>query len=289
MDPLPAGTPVLDAATIDDVGKGVDNYLWKQHRSAYIATLVGSAFAALVCATLLYLYDPYFLSSDQNDSSILLVLFVLFLPPVVMNLAATRKIQREFVQQMATALGFTYSTSAPTESVSGTFFSLGHSPHLTDVMSGTYKDRLVRIYTYQYTTGSGKNQQTHTYTVFEMNYGAPLPHIIMNVPELFAPGDVEHVELEGNFDNDFKLFVSKGQQMEIREIFQPDVMQELISSFTSFSMEISGATVYIMRTGTLTNKQKFLDIISAIDKLFDDILPGLEAIARDQVTSARSV
>ena len=268
-------------AGIDSVDQGETNYLWNVHRTLYIAVLFGSCLAAAALATVLYLFDPHFLNLDQNDLSLLLVLMVLAVPPVIMNINARMKAHREFIAHMADVLGLSYSPDAPYASVSGTFFSLGYGQRLFNVLSGMYKENPVRIFDYVYMTGYGKSQETHPYTVFELRYDAPLPHVLMNIPELIAPSDVERVKLEGDFNEKFKLYVSTGRQMEIRELFQPDVMQEFIDTFSSYVMEVSGDRVYLMRPGSLpSNRDEFVELISMIDHVIDNILPGLRAAAQ---------
>jgi hypothetical protein len=193
MDLFSAEAPHDLNASIDDVSASTWEYIWHKHGALFIGL---SIFCVSLSAIISYaLYEAYSLHLGTFDPRS----FVWPLLPLaaLWSLYAYQfsRVQHLFIQQMAIALGFTYSNFAPSETVSGTFFTLGHSPRLGDVMSGTYKGHPVRIYSYQYTVGYGKDRHTYTYTVFELKHDAPLPHVIMNIPELFAPGDVERVEL----------------------------------------------------------------------------------------------
>jgi hypothetical protein len=279
MEPISAAPQADLGPDIEDVGASTREYVWHKH-----GILFGAAAALCVSLSVVIsyaVYESYVLQPDNFDANNLMWPAL----PLVGLWALYRyyrsKVQHLFAQQLAADIDFTYETNASPATVSGTFFSLGHSAKLSNVMSGTHAGQPVRVYTYQYTVGYGKNQHTHIYTVFEMDYGATLPHVIVNVPELFAPSDMERVELEGGFNKDFNVYVSKGAQTEVREIFQPDVMQDLVSSFKSFSMEISGKNVYLMQKGALTKKQTFLDMLDLTDHLLDKLIPGLRAAGSD--------
>ena len=142
----------------------------------------------------------------------------------------------------------------------------------------------MRIYTFRYTVGSGKNQHTYTYTVFEMNCEAALPHVTVNLPELSLFSGMEKVELEGEFSKQFNIHVEAGKQMEIREIFQPDVMADLQDAFSKYSLETSGQMFYLMKSGAINERKTFLDMVAAVDHLFDALIPELDAMARGQGT-----
>jgi len=267
-------------AEIDDVRASTRAYIRANH-----AILFGTTTALCVAFAAVSGFFCYLILTSGLPDVDLRIIFVPIVPlmvPLMMYGYYQSRVQHVFIQQLAATLGFSYSQHADRSTVSGTFFDLGHSQSLADVMAGTHKNYPMRVYTYQYVTGSGKSQETHTYTVIEMRYGKPLPHVTMNLPEFGTPGGVERVELEGNFNDTFKLYVSTGQQMEIREIFQPDVMQDFLASLTGYSMEIYGDALYLMTHRTFSKRQDFLDMIAAVDTVLDDVLPGLEAVTHDE-------
>jgi len=275
----PSPVPQDLGAAIDDVSASTRQYIWHNHGILFgTLTALCVSLSAIIS---LALYEAYSLHLGDFDArSIIWPVLPLGAVWITYQFFYAH-VQHLFVQQLAAAIGYSYSSFAPNNTVAGTFFNLGNSSTLGDVMEGTLKNKPVRIFTYTYVTGSGKTRETHTYTVFEMQYGLPLPHILMNLPILFIPENMEPVELEGGFEEHFKLYTPKGMQMEVREVFQPDVMEDIMKSLSSFSLEIAEGTVYLMKKGAFTKKQTFLDMRSAVENLFEDILPGLATVARD--------
>jgi len=281
MEPTTAASPEAGfGAAIEDVSATTREYVWHEHGILFTAAIVLCISLSAVISFVVY--EAYVLDPRDFDGRSLILPILPLLALSSLYRYYRTKIQHLFMQQIASAIGFDYREAAPFETVSGTFFSLGTSTRLSDVLSGTYQGRPVRIYTYQYTIGSGRDRHTYIYTVFEMDCGVPLPHVVMNVPTFLAPPDMEPVELEGGFNRHFKLYVSKGQQVEVREIFQPDMMQDLVSSFTSFGMEVSGTKIYLMRKSPMTKKQTFLDMIALIDQLLGTLIPALRAMASSE-------
>ena len=271
----PIAQPAVSEEVIEDIHSGTRRYIRENHAILFgtvlIVCIAGSV--ALAVSIVLGLRSGS-LRLGSGD-------FLLPLAPLLIPLgfyAHFRSVvTKVFLRQLAEAIGFTYVGNASYQSVSGTFFSRGHSPRLSNALTGTHKEHPCRIYEYQYTEGSGKNSHTYTYTVFEMAYSSSLPHVLINASSLFTPLKMERVELEGDFDKSFSVYVDQGKQMEVREILQPDVMQDLIASFEGFGMEMSGSNVYVFRKDTITNRTAFLALIALVDKLFDEILPGLRA------------
>jgi len=192
------------------------------------------------------------------------------------------------VQEIAQELGYEYVSVDDPKMLRGNFCQVGHSQEMTDVIYGKYKDLPVRVFSYKYTVGYGKNSHTYYMTVFEMAYNAHLPHVIMNnYGKTDIPTDgTEKVELEGNFNTVFSLHVEIGKQLEIREIFTPDIMEEAMENVHAFSMEIAESYVYLFQSGVLTNKQTVLNFMAAADNFYIQLLPALSSVARDAAVSA---
>jgi len=273
---------------IDSVSQGVHYFLLDKHRTLYFTVWTVSVFAALALSIPFVLSDPYFLSLTQNDGTLFLVLFTLFIPPAAMYLVAQSRMRREMMQQIALSLGFTYAASASADSVSGELFSIGHSHKIFDVLSGAYRGFPVRVFTFQYTVGSGKSSHTYDKTVFELTYSAALPHILL-VPVLsylMTPSGLEAVELEGDFGKRFALYISRGAQMEAREVFQPDFMQEMIDTYAECQFETLGTVLSIVTGSEITARAQFMSMRSLADSLIDNLLPGLQATAQNTVPEA---
>lgn len=186
------------------------------------------------------------------------------------------KIKREFTKQFGASIGFDYAETSTMESVNGKLFQTGHSQSLFDVLSGTQDNLPMRIFSFRFTIGYGKNSHTYSYTVFEVTLNNPVPNILLfsneqttAVSDWFS-GD-ETVQLEGDFNKYFKLRVPKGREQEAYQIFTPDVMADLIDRARDFSFEFSGNHLYIYAPKVITKRdelQNMFNLVTYMDNLF---------------------
>lgn len=272
-----------DAGEIDDVNQSVSDALWKTHRTIYVSSLALGIGLVVLIAICLIVFDPWSTSATQNDGSLICALIPLLIP-LAINLYYTQKFKREMMVQIAQSLGYAYQEKMSLDGFSGRIFTTGHGQNASNCMSGDYKGFPFRIFSFGYVTGYGKSAQGHFTTVFALTYPKLLPHVLMNPPgstigNLIELSDMEQVELEGAFSDSCKLYVAKGNQVEVREIFQPDTMQEMLSTFAASTLEIFGTGVYLMQAGSFDNRKIFFEMLANVDSLIDTLLPGLESVS----------
>ncbi len=241
------------AQPIDDVSSSTWHYIGK-HYVPHIIIYV------LLSAALIYYFPNQF------------SFFVVFVVGGISYSHVYRKFKREFTQQFGNSIGFTYTESADIATTSGKLFETGHSKSIYDVLSGTYQDIPIRIFTFQFTIGSGKSSHTYYYTVFEATMTGTVPDILLfsskhsSAISDFFSGD-ESLTLEGDFNKFFRLRVPKGFEQEAYQIFTPDVMANLIDKATEMSFEFVGTKLYIYATEVVTNKIKLQNMFSLTEYL----------------------
>jgi hypothetical protein len=271
-------------ANIDSVVASTRQYVWRRH-----GLLMGSVIAVAfgVGVYLFFFVFPWGLDAGQIVTNAVYSFGLPQLLTLFLYAYFQSQVAHLFVAQVGKTLGFSYERKGDLNTVSGEFFKVGHSKRMYDVLLGTYKGKGMRIYTYRYTVGYGKTARTYTNTVYELESGTELPHVVMNLQEapLFMSG-MERVELEGNFNKRFSVDVEKGKQMEVREILQPDVMAELYDSFGGYTIEFMGNNIYVIEIGPLWHREKFLSLFKLVDTLFDKLIPELNAMAAGKKISA---
>jgi hypothetical protein len=196
------------------------------------------------------------------------------------------KIKREFTQQFGTSIGFSYSESGGMDSVSSKLFKTGHGQSILDVLSGTHDGLPMRIFTFRFTVGSGKNSHTYLYTVFEAMLNNAVPNILLfsnahatAVSDWFS-GD-ETIQLEGDFNKYFRLRVPKGYEQEAYQIFTPDVMADLIDRARDYSFEFSENHLYVYATKVIIKRGELdamFGLVTYIDNLFRHNAAGVDMI-----------
>lgn len=150
------------------------------------------------------------------------------------------------LDRFARANGMTFEPQHPNPPLPGMIFSRGSSRLATNLVRGE-QPRFVEFANYRYTTGSGKNRQTHTWGYVAVHLSTPLPHIVLdavgnnglfgsNLPVSFEGG--QHLSLEGDFDRYFRLYCPAGYETDALYLFTPDIMARFIDHAAQMDVEI---------------------------------------------------
>jgi hypothetical protein len=266
--------------TIDDVDDSAFNYIWNRRRVLFLAICLVSA---VLFAGILYLE----VSHDAHDARGPQPVYPLiaFALPIGFYLLVRARLQHVFMQQIAGAIGFRYQPTGSLRGLGGKFFQLGTSPEIEDVLCGVYRGRPIEIFNYSFTIQQGRSSHTEHYTIFALTVDGVLPDIALT-PRSFliadsiasAPDADVEITLEGDFNKYFHLYAPKAFDVEIRVIFQPDLMMELIEKYQSYRIEIASSRLYVV-SPLICNKAKFLAAHDLIDRLFDHMVPNLKEVA----------
>jgi len=269
---------------IDDVDRGVHDYIWIKRRTLFVSTCAGSA---AVCAGLWGLELAYY-----GDLAQALGARIFWYPaaalfcPFLLYAHFRTQMQHLFMRQLAQALNFDYAATGSMESVEGKIFEFGTARTIEDVLSGAYQGLPIRIFNYAFTIQQGRSSHTEHYTVFTLAFDCDIADIALT-PKSFlsastlsrAPDGGVKIKLEGDFNEHFDLYAPHFFDVEIREIFQPDLMAELIDKYQSYRIETAGNALYVIGP-PITNKAKFLAAHELTDKLFASMIPRLRAVAQ---------
>ena len=144
----------------------------------------------------------------------------------------------------ANAMQYVPRLDAP--ALPGMIFSIGNTRHSADLVRGE-RPRFVEFANYRYTTGSGKNQQTHHWGYVAVKLDTPLPHIVLdatgnnglfgsNLPLTFDKD--QRLSLEGDFDRYFSLYCPADYERDALYLFTPDIMARFIDNAAALDVEI---------------------------------------------------
>ena len=139
-----------------------------------------------------------------------------------------------------------------TSKYNGMLFDVGSGRLHTSVLRTT-SVRPVEFGNYQYTTGSGKSQQTHHWGYIAVRLENLLPHIVLdaegnngffgsNLPIHFDKD--QSLSLEGDFNRYFRLYCPSGYERDALYLFTPDVMVRFIDNAAELDVEIIDDWVY---------------------------------------------
>ena len=175
--------------------------------------------------------------------------------------------------------GFSYSQSVTNYSQPGLIFHEGHSRSYGDVISGISSNTPFEMGNFFYTTGSGKNQQSHDWGYLMIPLKRQVPNMILdakknnigmfgvgitNLPSAFKNNQT--LSLEGDFDKYFTLYAPEEYERDALYIFTPDLMSLLIDNTAAFDIETVDDKLYIY-----SSKQLNLLNPPLLEKLFQII------------------
>ncbi len=129
----------------------------------------------------------------------------------------------------------------------------GHSRFAHNISEGEIDGLHVTAFDYQYTTGSGKNQQTHTLSAVIVRSRFPLKPLFIRreglfdkITEFFGMDDIDFESAE--FSR--KFFVKSPDKKWAYDVIHQRMMEFLLES-PEFTIEFSGMNMIVWRTGRL--------------------------------------
>lgn len=193
--------------------------------------------------------------------------------------------KEEILKEFAIDNNFKFVKDTGYES-SGVVFQAGNNDHTT---SGTVEGELyghkISLYTHRFSTGGGKSRMTHSYGVMEIGLTKAVPHIFIDSKknnwfsgetlDVFRAQDM--VELEGDFNDYFRIFAVKDYAMEVLTLLNPAFMQSLIENATRVEIEMIDDRAFIyVRDAFFTNKDSIIKVFNAAEFLILNLSKQLD-------------
>jgi hypothetical protein len=208
--------------------------------------VISSILLSIGIFVLAYMYDPYATSYSQNDG----VLVYAFIPAAVvfaLRYASSKVMtQVNLLKESAQTLGYTYQESMSVDGLPGKLFALGKDRTAVDVCTGMHGVFPLKIFIYRYATTINWQYQFPSQMVWYISLNKTLPHLIFNWWPLGQPPDLELAVLEGDFSKKFNVYVAKDAQSWVQQVFQPNVMEAIKTSYDDFGFEVIEGNLYLM-------------------------------------------
>jgi hypothetical protein len=161
----------------------------------------------------------------------------------------------------------------------GLIFDNGSERQVTESL--LFPDGL-EIGNFKYVTGSGKNRSTHTFGFARIALTRHLPNMVLdarqnnflgmsNLPDSFHSS--QRLNLEGDFNEHFDLYVPKEYERDALYVFTPDVMQALIDHGKRYDIEVvdNELFIYVPRRIDLKSQTSLEDILGVVDAIHAEL------------------
>lgn len=185
------------------------------------------------------------------------------------------------LQRFSEANGFTFSLNRASTAYPGIVFGIGRSPQYTTVVNGAYHGQKFEFGNFYCTVGSGKNSRRRAFGVVEVTLARKLPHILLDskannhfgFSNLPVFNNNQRLQLEGDFNKYFDLYVPGGYQRDALYVITPELMALLIDLGAHYDIEIVDDRLYIYsdREFTLENQPTIEAIFHLISVLGGEV------------------
>jgi len=173
---------------------------------------------------------------------------------------------------------FNYQKKGQLVGQTGLIFNIGHGIKFKDIVSGVYQDHPLLLFIYDYTIGYGKGSHSYHRAVISINFGKSLPaftlrrHRILQILDeegesLRSKGFTEKVNLEGDFNKHFQVFIRPNTQDDVLSVLTPDIMEMLIG-LDKYEVEATdNGDLNVYSSSYITKKQGLIDVFNVIKAL----------------------
>ncbi|HSX43877.1 MAG TPA: hypothetical protein VLE69_01080 [Candidatus Saccharimonadales bacterium] len=171
--------------------------------------------------------------------------------PLILSARATTKFKDSRWLQFAADNGWLVGSADETLSLPPSLENLGHSAHFSPVVNAVINGFHCYLYEYNYTVGYGRSSQTFYATIADFLANTALPPFILdakmkNSTHGHNPSNYKKLDLEGDFNKYFQLYVPKGDEIDALTILTPDVMQTLIANNQTEDVETAGNSSFVI-------------------------------------------
>jgi len=197
----------------------------------------------------------------------------------------------------AQANGWTYTARLSDPSHAGMIFGNGHSRYALDQIAST-SGNAFEIANYYYTTGSGKNSQTHSWGYVCIKLKRRVPNMVLdskannsnllgfNMSNLPASlrGNAT-MSLEGDFDKYFTLYAPKEYERDALYVFTPELMALLIDESAKFDVEVVDDRMYVYSSAPFDMMKAVVlqTIFKIINQVGEEMIDNTDYYADERV------
>ncbi len=226
------------------------------------------------------------------------VLGIVLIAALVLTAAIYRMIavNRVLLSRMAERNGVELTLDEKDPDLNGMYFQAGYDRKIIEQIY--IPEDGIAIGVHQYTTGSGKNRQTHMVGFARCTVTRVLPHMVLdntknnvwkisNLPVQFDRD--QKLSLEGDFNNYFTLYAPEEYERDALYIFTPDVMAAFVDSGYTIDAEIIDNNLYLYceNSPRLTN-EKFLNTLYGLIQSIGDKLERQSDYYKDERVESRA-
>ncbi len=195
---------------------------------------------------------------------------------------------KNLITEFANEMGLDYVESESKayfvlQSLKSRLFRTGHSKTVSNLMVGEIENHPLKIFNYFYTVGSGKSSTRYSFTVSEIEIGETrFPHIFLRSKRMwgysnrriFGVNKDTKINLEDEYRKKFSLYCTENYEIEVLQIFTPQLLDYLVEHGNKFSIEFYENKIYVFDNKVIRKKEDLQELYS-INKIILSNTDGL--------------
>lgn len=211
-------------------------------------------------------------------ASTILIFFVVVFAKLMslktdLNMGFGRAKQALRLSQFALANNFTYTPAHDTSGYTGLLFTeSGPRSFFDTAVNGNYAGLPFEFSNVTFVTGSGKNERRTKYGVVCITLLRRVPHVLLDsrhnnswgMSNFSSLKRSQRLQLEGNFNQYFDLYVPHGYERDALYFLTPELMALLIDSGAKFDVELVDDKLFIY-----SSKPFKLEAQEAVQRIFE--------------------
>jgi len=198
-------------------------------------------------------------------------------PWIIYGQFAVSRARRRFWQSFAKDHDWKFQPKGSWQKERALMFTTGHSKKMRNIVSGKLAGHRLRIFEYQYSTGSGKNQKTYYYTIFEAHFSGHFPHLYLNnLDNSHSAGTPGHrLPLPNEFEQQFHLYGPEQYEIEALEIFAPNILELLLHMQFPYDVELVEQELLVFTRTRIHSRSQLEEKLAPAERLLHAIAPKL--------------
>ncbi len=188
----------------------------------------------------------------------------------------------------------------PEQQYIGSLLKAGKNQPVYSILKGIWAKRSFEIFNLIYVTREGRSSTTNYTGIIVVKLPRRLPNIIFdNKSDNFlgisslgnaTPSSSQKVQLEGDFNKYFDVYVPKDYERDMLYFLTPELMQLLIEEGKEYDIEVIGDELYIYNNGmefNFNDKDEFKSIFKLIESIGSEFSENTDSY-KHQVSVAQS-
>lgn len=193
-----------------------------------------------------------------------MLVFVFIFLGIILGIVIHLK-RKKMLKKFALEHGYDYLGYGSIEHIPSLYLQVGHSRRIGNIIQGSIQTHPFKFFDFRSTIGYGKHKRHVVFSVAEIEYDAHLRRfLILSRKMRFVPGNLydgfkngfgREIKLEGDFHKYFKVYVPEDYEIEVFQIFSPDVMAKFIDLAKDFTFEFVDDKILIYKRGLIYKKE----------------------------------